>query len=104
PLLPQGPCRRRRQCPPYRRRLQPAPHPRLAEDLVVPHPDSAHTSLHHPVSAQISLLTDDCIVSHSGNTSSFPRRFFCARVLKLWLRTPLSKGGGAPRDVRMLAR
>src|SRR5207249_4433124 len=33
--------------------------PRLAEDLVVPHPDSAHTSLHHPVSAQISLLTDD---------------------------------------------
>jgi hypothetical protein len=25
----------------------------------VPHPDSAHTSLHHPVSAQISLLTDD---------------------------------------------
>jgi len=39
--------------------LQPAPHPRLAEDLVVPHPDSAHTSLHDPVSAQISLLTDD---------------------------------------------
>src|ERR1700758_5078272 len=59
PLLPQGPCRRRRECPPYRSRLQPAPHPRLAEDFVVPHPDSAHTSLHDPVSAQISLLTDD---------------------------------------------
>jgi hypothetical protein len=44
---------------PYRSRLQPAPHPRLAEHLVVPHPDSAHTSLHDPLSAQISLLTDD---------------------------------------------
>ena len=32
---------------------------RLAEGLVVPHPDSAHTSLHDPVRAQISLLTDD---------------------------------------------
>src|SRR5262249_46854067 len=59
PLLPQGPCRRRREHRPYRSRLQPAPHPRLAEHLVVPHPDSAHTSLHDPLSAQISLLTDD---------------------------------------------
>jgi hypothetical protein len=42
-----------------RSRLQLAPHPRLAEGLVVPHPDSAHTSFHDPVSAQISLLTDD---------------------------------------------
>jgi hypothetical protein len=25
----------------------------------VPHPDSAHTSLHDPVSTQISLLTND---------------------------------------------
>ena len=30
-----------------------------AEGLVVPHPDSAHTSLHDPVSTQISLLTND---------------------------------------------
>ncbi len=59
PLLPQGPCRRRRERRPYRSWLQLAPHPRLAEGLVVPHPDSAHTSLHDPVSAQISLLTGD---------------------------------------------
>src|SRR5262249_7650057 len=57
------PCRRRREHRPYRSRLQPAPHPRLAEHLVVPHPDSAHTSLHDPLSAQISLLTDDYFVS-----------------------------------------
>ena len=43
PLLPQGPCRRRRERRPYRIWLQLAPHPRLAEGLVVPHPDSAHT-------------------------------------------------------------
>src|SRR5262245_4830142 len=59
PLLPQGPCRRRRERRPHRSRLQPAPHPRLAEGLVVPHTDSAHTSLHDPVTTQISLLTDD---------------------------------------------
>jgi transposase, IS5 family len=27
--------------------------------FVMPHPDSAHTSLHDPVTTQISLLTDD---------------------------------------------
>src|SRR5204863_5129777 len=39
-----------------------------------------------------------------SNTSSFPRRVFCARVLKLSLHSPRSKGGGAPRVVRVLAR
>src|SRR5947208_10811190 len=35
---------------------------------------------------------------------SFPRRVFCARVLKFWLRYPDRRGGGAPRIVRVLAR
>ena len=33
-----------------------------------------------------------------------PAARFCARVLKLWLRYPDRRGGGAPRDVRVLAR
>src|SRR5438552_14446500 len=37
-----------------------------------------------------------------SNTSSFPRRVFCARVLKLWLRYPDRRGGGAPRVVECL--
>src|SRR5262249_58163393 len=36
-----------------------AAHAGLGESLVVPDPDSAHASLHDPLSAQISLLTDD---------------------------------------------
>jgi hypothetical protein len=48
PLLSQGPFRRRRERRPYRSWLQPAPNPRLAEGLLVPHPDSAPTSLHDP--------------------------------------------------------
>src|SRR5262245_10309208 len=68
PLLPQGPCRRRHERRPHRSQLQPAPHPRLAEDLVVPYPDSAHTSLHDPVSPQISLLTNDGVASPTSTT------------------------------------
>jgi hypothetical protein len=43
-------------------------------------------------------------VRHFTQPFSFPRRVSCARVLKLSLRAPLSKGGGAPRVVRVLAR
>ena len=60
---------------PYRSRLQPAPHPRLAEHLVVPHPDSAHTSLHDPLSAQISLLTDDQVAVDVKSDADFHKRW-----------------------------
>src|SRR5207248_7341138 len=39
-----------------------------------------------------------------SNTSSFPRRVFCARVLHFGFAHPNLRGGGAPRDVRVLAR
>src|SRR5258706_1923918 len=51
----------------------------------------------------LSRLGRNVLVA-SDNTFSFPRRVFCARVLLFLLRSPLSKGGGAPRDVRVLAR
>ena len=35
---------------------------------------------------------------------SFPRRVFCARVLLCRFAHPEFRGGGAPRDVRVLAR
>src|SRR5260370_14407328 len=43
-------------------------------------------------------------VRHFTQPFSFPRRVSCPRVLKLSLRAPLSKGGGAPRVARVLAR
>ena len=39
-----------------------------------------------------------------SNTSSFPRRVFCARVLFFGFAHPSLRGGGAPRVVRVLAR
>src|SRR5260221_12342687 len=39
----------------------------------------------------------------TARVCSFPRRVFCARVLLLASLTRM-RGGGAPRDVRMLAR
>src|SRR5438067_237855 len=39
-----------------------------------------------------------------SNTSSFPRRVFCARAFALSLHSPQRRGGGAPRVVRVLAR
>src|SRR5262249_47332127 len=38
----------------------------------------------------------------SNNTSSFPRRVFCARGLHLCFAHPERGVGGAPRDVRAL--
>src|SRR5437667_11009230 len=39
-----------------------------------------------------------------SNTSSFPRRVFCARVLKLWLRSPEFTGWRSAESRRVLAR
>src|SRR5262249_9665002 len=68
PLLPQGPCRRRRERRPHRSRLQPAPHPRLAEGLVVPYPDSAHTSFHDPGITQPRWSTKHGVASPTSTT------------------------------------
>src|SRR5258707_3076347 len=40
----------------------------------------------------------------SNNTSSFPRRVFCARGLKLWLRYPRFKGWRSAVTRQVLAR
>src|SRR5262249_36763428 len=46
----------------------------------------------------------NCILSFS-NSLLRSRGAFCARALKLWLRYPrIFRGGGAPRNVRVLAR
>src|SRR5439155_15907650 len=39
-----------------------------------------------------------------SNTSSFPRRVFCARGLKLWLHSPRLKGWRSAESRRVLAR
>src|SRR5437667_825491 len=41
---------------------------------------------------------DELKASAPSNTSSFPRRVFCARVLKLWLRYPELEGVAERRE------
>jgi hypothetical protein len=72
-----------------------------------PHPilDVASTEPLSPRSAGRGHNNNDRISHHfSDNTSSFPRRVFAPGVLPLCFAHPQGRGGGAPRDVRMLAR
>src|SRR5262249_40146392 len=63
PLLSQRSRRRCRQRHPQRRRLQPSPRSRLAEDLFARHPTRATPDLHNSASPQTGFLTGDCLVS-----------------------------------------
>ena len=58
---PQRPRRRCRQRHPYRCRLQLPTHPRMAEGSLAPNPDRNIARLHHSISAQSGLLTDDLL-------------------------------------------
>src|SRR5260370_38954770 len=49
--------------------------------------------------------TFEVVISHhSKQPFSFPRRVFCARVLKLWLRFPPIEGWRSAESRRVLAR
>src|SRR5262249_9192407 len=59
PLLSQRSRRRCRQRHPQRRRLQPSPRSRLAEDHFARHPTRATPDLHNSASPQTGFLTGD---------------------------------------------
>src|SRR5262249_35034545 len=59
PLLSQRSRRRCRQRHPQRRRLQPSPRSRLAEDHFARHPTRATPDLHNSASTQTGFLTGD---------------------------------------------
>ena len=61
PLLSQRSRRRCRQRHPHRCRLQLPTHPRMAEGSLAPNPDRNIARLHHSISEQSSLLTDDSL-------------------------------------------
>jgi IS5 family transposase len=61
PLLSQGNSRRCRQCHPHRRRPQPPPRPRLAEDAFAPDPGRAIAHPRCPARDQIGFLTADSL-------------------------------------------
>src|SRR5262245_36854427 len=63
PLLSQRSRRRCRQRHPQRRRLQPSPRSRLAEDLFARHPTRATPDLHNSASPQTGFLTGDNVDS-----------------------------------------
>src|SRR5262249_10514204 len=74
PLLSQRSRRRCRQRHPQRRRLQPSPRSRLAEDHFARHPTRATPDLHNSASPQTGFLTGDYLVH-----PRWPRAFEAAK-------------------------
>jgi hypothetical protein len=66
PLLSQRSRRRCRQRHPQRRRLQPSPRSRLAEDHFARHPTRATPDLHNSASPQTGFLTGDLLTAASA--------------------------------------
>ncbi len=69
PQLPQRPPRRPRQRRAHRRRLQPPPHPHLAEVSLAPHPRRQLARPHAAISHADRLLTSDGVPSRG-----YPKR------------------------------
>src|SRR5262249_18163658 len=76
PLLSQRSRRRCRQRHPQRRRLQPSPRSRLAEDHFARHPTRATPDLHNSASPQTGFLTGDYLSLRSVCPEAQPRELF----------------------------
>ena len=61
-------------------------------------------SLYFPVFPQIRNLPSPVSRSQTTRSPSFPRRIFAPGVLHRCFTHPESRGGGAPRDVRVRAK
>src|SRR5262249_11885450 len=75
PLLSQRSRRRCRQRHPQRRRLQPSPRSRLAEDHFARHPTRATPDLHNSASPPTGFLTGDYVVKFFGDQPSANERY-----------------------------